>query len=460
MAFGVSTSADILAALKLYYGDQFVANLLFRNSPVLKKIKKIRIAGKQYPLPMMYSRGGAVSGDYTVVQNLATQNFGAKEMLIEPGKLFSSFVLDPMEYASSANDKGAYMSLLALKAFASLEALRKTLAVALYGRGYGELGQVVAVDGTSQLYFDVYPSAAMGLDVGSNILFTVGLGSAPRSGTASVVTAIGDSPTAGLVRVTVGSAYSATVAINDFVYISGGVDASYAPNLPMGLGGWLPTVADRSGATWTSYIGTSFFGVNRSAYVNRLAGSFVKRNSGGGEKYYEAISRLIASVRRNGGVPDMIVLNDVDYQSVMNELQANRNFWQQINTGGKTNENKVVQGLSQMQFAFSTSWLEYVADDPYCPQGTFYILESESVMFLGLTNAAPVTEDKGPANNDPGAPKTTGATEPTTNFQFMVDDYYTTKPATTTAGTGVQVDFNLFGSFAVSAPAHCGVGKF
>jgi hypothetical protein len=226
----------------------------------------------------------------------------------------------------------------------------------------------------------------------------------------------------------------------------------------MGLGGWLPSIADRTGGTWTTYIGTSFFGVNRSAYVNRLAGSFVKRNSGASEKYNAAISRLIAAVRRNGGVPDMIVLNDVDYQVVVDELQASRNFWQQINTGAK--ENKITQGLSQIQFAFSTSFLEYIYDDPYCPQGTFYILESDSVMFLGLTNAAPVVDDKGPANNDPGAPKTDSATEPTTNFQFMVDDYYTTKPATTTAGTGVQVDFNLFGAFAVSAPSHCGVGKF
>lgn len=458
MALGVSSSADILAALKYYYGDQFVANLLFRNSPVLKKIKKVKIGGKAYPLPMMYSRGGAVSGDYTVVSTLATQNYGAKEMLVLPGKIFASFVIDPLEYLSSQTTTGAWMSILALKTFASLEATRKMLAVCLYGRGYGELGTVTAIDAGKTL-IDVAPSTAMGVDVGSNILFTSALGVAPRSGTASVVASIDDSPTAGLTRITVASATVAGVVAGDTIYISGGVDASYGPNMPVGLGGWIPSIANRSGATWTTYIGQDFFGVNRSAYPTRLAGSFVKRDSGNSEKYSAALGRLIKAVRRNGGIPDMIVVNDDDYQTIIEEIQAQRNFWQAINTGG-AKENKVTQGLSQIQFAFSTNFLEYVYDDPYTPKGTAYILESDSVMLLGLSNSNPIVDDKGPQNNEPGAPKTTSAGEVTTNYQFLVDDYYTTKPASTSSGTGVQVDFNFFGSFAVSAPGHNGVCVF
>lgn len=458
MALGVSTSADILATLKIWYGDQKVENLLFRNDPILKSIEKIRIGGKQYPLPMLYSRGGAVTSNYTLASTLATQNYGAREMLVEPGQLFSSFVLSPKEYLSSTSDKGAYMSILGLKAFSAMEGWRKVMAKALYGEGYLEMGRIIAIDGTRTI-ITVTPATAAGLDIGSEITFALNPESANRAGGAVGVSSF-DDRSDGNVDITVDAAINAAVQVNDVIQIEGGKDANNDPNAPVGLAGWLPSKFNRSGANWTTHIGTNFFGVDRSTYTTRLAGNFVLRDNAGGESYVNALVRLIKNIRRQGGVPNAIVLNDNDYEAILQEVQQQVTYFQQLNMGGGMTGNEFTNGLSAMSFQFSTSWLKMVYDTPYVEEGVGYVLDMDTVKLLCLSNGKAMDEKSGPQNNNPGAPETGSEPEPTTNYQFLVDDYYTTRDVATADGAGVQVDYNFFGSFIVTNPAHNGVIRF
>ena len=43
----ISANASILAMLKVYYKKEGIQNLLFRNSPLLKKMNKERVEGKE-----------------------------------------------------------------------------------------------------------------------------------------------------------------------------------------------------------------------------------------------------------------------------------------------------------------------------------------------------------------------------------------------------------------------------
>jgi hypothetical protein len=60
----LNVSDAIKAILKTWYKDG-VENLLFRNSPVVKKIKKTRVEGKEQAFSALYSSGGAVGANYT-----------------------------------------------------------------------------------------------------------------------------------------------------------------------------------------------------------------------------------------------------------------------------------------------------------------------------------------------------------------------------------------------------------
>lgn len=402
---------------------------------------------------------GAVTSDYTQVTAQAANSYTGISMQVTPGRLFASFVLDPEEFLASQGDRAAFISVFAIRAMLAMDDLRKTLATCFYRSGYLEMGPVLAVD-ASRLYIDVDPSTAMAISPQSQILFAASTSSAYRDANAVIVSSIQTVQSSGNVRITFTSAFVATVAVSDQVMLKGGRDASLNPNAPVGLAGWLPTVANRTGATWTTYIATNFFGVNRSVAPDRLAGQFVQRNSGANESYTAALLRLVKACRRGGGVPDMVICNDDDFAVIVNDALANRTFYQTINGGNASKgENSVTQGITQFQMNFSTSWINMVYDDPYCAKGTAYVLDTASLRLFGLSNAAPIV-DPIPTNNEPGAPKASGQAEPTTNFQFLVDDMYTTSPIALQSGMGLRVDFQFYGSFAVLAPAHNGVCVF
>ena len=152
MASGVTQDTSVLAVLKEYYGVQDVEALVFRNSPVLKMIKKERVGGKYIPLPMVPYGSGAVSSDFNQVTQQAANSYTAASMLLTPGRLFSSFVLDPQEFLASQGDRAAFISVFSLRAMLAMDDLRKVLATCLYHQGYLELGQVNVVDTTGYIY--------------------------------------------------------------------------------------------------------------------------------------------------------------------------------------------------------------------------------------------------------------------------------------------------------------------
>jgi hypothetical protein len=326
MAFATTpgfSSADAVAVLKESYAEKDVQNLIERNSPTLARIKKVPGYGKYYVIPMLYSRGGAVTGDFTDMTSLVSSTARNKAMQVTYGQAFTGFAISPKEHLASETEPGAFVQLIREYYFASVEALRKTIGGAIFGMGYGEVAPLLAVDAVSQLYVTMSAHGAMMLDVGSIVEFATGPTpeGAYRAGGPVTVSKIEDLGN-DTVKVTFSSAYGATVAVGDWAEISGFRDGSGNPLLFVGLRGWRPTIGNRTGATWLAYIATSFFGVDRSVYPSRLAGQFVLRNAGASGKYSEALVRGVRLARRAGSVPDMIVLNDVDFGTVINEIKA------------------------------------------------------------------------------------------------------------------------------------------
>lgn len=462
MAGDTFESFSTQAILKEYYGGdwQNVEAVLFRDDPFFKEMRKIRVTGKNFRLPVTYSASPAVGSDYNEVADAAIENGDNISFALVPGNIFAAFVIDPKEYLATKDDRGAFISLYALRAFGTMDALRKILASCLYHMGYLETGPIVAVDATNFIYIDVDPSTVFGLDIGTRVMFAASVTTAYRSPNYVKIASIASSPTAGLVRITFESAYVATVAVADQVMIKGGRDASLNPLAPIGLGQWLPYLAHRTGGTWTTYIGTAFYGVVRSAWQDRLAGNYYRLT--GGEKLNAVVNKGVKLARRMGGVPDRILLNDDDFGTIIDELQASRNFWQAINTAGNKDRNVVNQGLSQIMFAFSTNWIQYVYDSPAVPKGVGWIIDSESIAWVGFGNIDTITSSATPpSGNDPGAPKVTQSQgEMTKNYQFLIDDLFTTSPVDTKNGKGLKVDYSIFGTYGVKAPGHNSVVEF
>lgn len=449
----ISTEASILNILKVWYAKDGVSNLLFRNSPLLKEINKTRVEGKTQNFAAMYGRGGAVSADFLVAEAKAAKTARNAEFAVVPGDLFSVYSMNAKEVQASLSKRGAYMKVAGNKLFASAEAFRKTLAASLYGRGYGEVA--IARDA-----YAFTANTPIDIEMGDDEIIKIDIDS-----TLAVKDSVED--TVVKVRLTVNSINNNTVnvipdttitiAAGDVLCLDGSMDASGNAKLPMGLSGWLPIVNGRKGAAWTNYITKTFFAVNRSAAADRLAGSFYMPEAA--ESKSETIQKLIRKVRRLGSQADFIVMNDEDWLDVSKELETTSSYLTQTSGKGKKS---FVSGASDLAYGFSTSWVDSVYDDPYCPKGVFYVLDKTGIEYWTYTNADKIND--GITGNNPGkqdADSMEGEANEGKNYALIIDDYLSVNSGKATSdGPSVEIAINFFGSLAITNPSIQGVGLF
>jgi len=465
MAQNVTSDAALLTIYKSWYTGKKFEQLLFRNSPLAAKIQKNRIGGKEYRFSALYERTAAVSGDYSVAVSIAASSQAKNaEFVVPPGKIFSVFTINQLEVLASKDAQGAYIKAAIDRMFGATEATRKLFAACLYGSGFGDFGQIPAVTAAATT-MSVNNSLAIKLSVGTQFevaQLTPGgtlYGSGPFTISAIDQTYSG-ATTSNLITFAPGATAGNWTA-GSYMVIRGGRDGSNNPNMPTGLGAWIPSYFQRTGGSWTTYIGTSFYGVTRNVATSRLAGTYIMRDTGGSEKYSDALMRGIRAVRAQGGVPTLLVLNDEDWFKVQVELNAITTGFQQVNTSpGKNDKNVFQRGLSDMGFQFSTSWLQYVIDDPYCPKGLAYVLDEEIIEFVGVTNTAPLSD--GIVGNNPGVQSPSDIDDPSSmNYNLLIDDWLDVRPGTDTAdGPAARVSLSVYGNFAVRNPAHCAVIQF
>ena len=420
----ISTDQNILSLLKVYYKDG-VENLMFRNDPVLKDLNKTRIEGKAYDFSAMYGRGGACSADYTVAKKVAAQNTKNAEFSVVPGQLFSACSFNQKEILASKTKPGAFMKVAGAKFFAASEAFRKQLAASLYGRGYGELAKANyagAVTSGTPFVLTLPTHAVMAIDIDSQLVI---------------------------------KAKVEDTAVKTKLTVTAIDDASGNPLLPMGLAGWLPTIGKRTGTAWNNYIKTNFFGVNRSVAPSRLAGAFV--DGTGDTKKSDTLIRLIQQARRQGSKADLIVLNDDDWKVVTKEILSTNLYLSGTNT---TSKRQLNIGLDKFSVSVSTNLIDSVVDTPYCPKGTFYVLDKSAIELATYTNAEKIAD--GVPGNEPGKPDPTQESFDGENaYALNVSDYISVQPgADSVDGPSSVVSLALFGGIAVINPSNCGVGLF
>ena len=453
----ITTENAIKSMLKTYYKKEGIQNLLFRNSPLLKKIKKETVEGKSQNFAAMYSRGGASSGSFTAAKSKASTVAKTAEFSVEPGQLFSVYTMNAKEVQAARTNAGGYMKVGAAKMFAASESFRKTLAAALYGSGYGEICAVPtggwSFTASTPATITLPEDAVMKIDVGSDLVVKATKTTAETSATNTLtVTAINGT------SVTVTPSGNGDPNAGEIVCIAGSMSGNDAL-LPVGLDGWLPVTKKRTGDSWASYIATSFFGVDRSVNPDRLAGAFYDA-TGASETKTNAVTKLLKKLRRQGSLCDMIVMNDDDFLDFSNEIQSTNTYFTSTSTKEKK---KATVGFTDISAAFSTNYIENCIDDPYCNKGRFYILSSDSVEFWGYTNVDKAVNDTVEGNN-PGKqdPMTMNSDDKANDpLQLLVDDLFSISAGSDTVdGPATLVGINLFGSFVITNPSTCGVGEF
>lgn len=442
----ISVADSIRAMLKVYYKDG-VENLMFRNSPVLKKIKKERVEGKTQNFSAMLGRGGAVGGNFKKAEAQAATVARAVEFAVKPGQLFSVYDMNSQEVQASQTKRGAYMKVAGAKMFAASESFRKTLAVALYGSSYGELCTAPAftTSGTSAVDITLPNYAIMAIDIDSVLEVKSTINASTAKGRLKVEAINGTT-----VTVRPLAAFADPILETDYLCLDGSHENGEGL-LPMGLGGWLPTIRPVAG-------GADFMGVHREISPDRLAGAFYDASSINEAKHL-TVQKLLQKCRRQGSQADLIIMNDEDFLDFSNEIESSNTYFTQTST---KEAKKASVGFKEFSASFSTNYIENIVDDPYCPKGRFYILDTEYVALWSYTNTEKVSdgiEGNNPGKQDPMEMDGEGKTE--TPYGLIIDDYLNIQPGTSTInGPAMEVTLQMFGSFVVTNPSVCGVGRF
>ena len=445
MAF---TDSSILAMLKTYYAKSGLGNLLYRNDPLLKMLgnKAERIEGKVQPFSALYSRGGAVSADATVATELASTTAQAKEFNVTPGQLFSSCVYTNKEVLASRTKAGAYVPVATAKMFAALESFRKTLAIALYGTGHGDLftlsGDFAAMSVGTDVTQTWPTNAIYGVDPGSVVVYKTNLND-PDSSAVAAGTVKSVNPAAGTVVIT--PTVSGTPQTGAVVCLKGCTDDEGNPLLPVGLAGWL------NGNVQSN---DNFFGVNRSVAPERLAGvNYVAQS---GEAKYLSIEKALLNVQAYGSQADVIVLNPADALALQQEVES-KTYFTKVDGGKKA---KAEIGYDGMGISIIGSFLDRVITSPYCPKGSAYILDTETVKLWVYSNADKIDDKQGDFDTVKDVSET-GEDVSQRPYQLLVDDLFTLNPsAITKDGAGTLVLVNFLGEFVVTEPCKNAVVNF
>jgi len=280
------------AALKVYYTNDCIENAVYQDNPFLAMLKKDEsFTGKNHPIPIVYGNPQNRSVTFaTAVAGTTTSKI--KDFTLTRVKDYSVASIDNELILASAGKASAFMEAATFEIDNAIDAASRSLATALYGTGSGKIGQVLA-GSTSTSFTLKEPEDVTNFEVGQTLVFsTANGGGSVKTGSVAVTGVDRDS---GVITCAALTAIDSTAgaATNDYVFCAGDYDGKVK-----GLLAWLPSTAPTSG--------DSFFGMDRSADVTRLAGI---RFDASTMSLEEGLIAAAARGAREGAKPDVCFMS-------------------------------------------------------------------------------------------------------------------------------------------------------
>lgn len=313
------TSFD--GALKEYYSDQVVQNMVYKNNPLLALVPKDEdFYGRNFPIPIIFGNPQGRSVNFGRAQIRGAADFSkVKEFLLKRVKDYAIATIDNETIEATKNDAGAFLEAATVEINGVIQNLTRSLAIKMYRAGYGAIGVIT----TSSFGVTVLTLATTDDIVNFEVGMELDLATAESSG---AVKAYGSSGN-GLIVTKVDRAAGTltfgfnvndatngipTIAQNDVIFVRGDRDPSSSPAMTAisGIESWIP---------FTTPSATTFFGVDRSVDPTRLAG---QRLDGSAIPLEEALIQGAVLAAREGGSPDHCFMGYTRYTDLEKALGA------------------------------------------------------------------------------------------------------------------------------------------
>lgn len=382
MAATFANSSNQIAALKELYTDDkdYMKDLVYKENPFLALVPKNEspdgFAGKYIPVPLEYGTPQGRSHTFANAQSQQTATSLAS---------FFVYVISDYQLVTITNllmeqtksNAGAFVDAAKLQMDGGFRNITNNIAQELFGSGTATRG--ISTAASTQAGTTVGGTVITLSNSNNIVAFEVGMllvasatdGGAPSADTVSI-TAVNRST--GVIS---GTASAATLSANwaigsgaAYLTISGDLPAAGATNtgsyLAMsGLGAWLPVTSPATN--------DNFWGVNRSADPTRLAGC---RFDARAYTIEEGMTNALAFLNREGGKPDLCVMDFASYAALVNALGAKVQYVQ-------VKHDEVEVAFEGITFQSAYGRVTVLADRS-CPPQTAYLLTMDTFKLRSL----------------------------------------------------------------------------
>ena len=372
MAAQFANSSNQIAALKELYTDDkdYMKDLVYKENPFLALVPKNEspdgFAGKYIPVPLEYGTPQGRSHSFANAQNQQTAT-----ALVS----FFVFVIEDYQLVTITNllmeqtktDAGAFVDAAKLQMDGGFRNLTNNIAFELFGDGSATRGIISSIVQTGGSPNTVTiqlsnPQAIVSFEVGMLLVASSVSGGAPSSDT--VLLSKVNRSNGQIVGTGSVASLSGNWIAGGFLSISGDLPAAGATNTGSflalsGLAAWVPSADPASN--------DNFWGVNRSADPTRLAGL---RSDQTGTTIEEGITNALAFLNREGGKPDLCIMDFASYAALVNSLGAKVQYVQ-------VKHDEVEVAFEGITFQSAYGRVTILADRS-CPAQTAYLLTTST----------------------------------------------------------------------------------
>ncbi len=365
-------------ALKEYYTDARVREMVYKNNPLHALLPKMEtFTGENMPTPLQYGNPQSRSATFANAQSQssASSSKGVK-FVITRVKDYAIATVDNETMEASEGNAGAFLSAATTEFDGAIHSLTRSLAVAEYGSGAGEIGRIVAepAEAATTVVTLTSPEAITNFEVGMTLVAYAALtGGSAKTTNGTVAAWVISAVNRDTGVITLNAAYdsSGTLAANDYLFQQGDRGSKLS-----GLAAWLPTTAPTS---------TAFFGVDRSVDTTRLGGV---RFDGSALPIEEALTQGIRRLEREGGAATHIFTNHLRWAQLETALGSKVVYCTDSAQDAPT------VGFRGIMIQGTKGPIKVIADQN-CPDGLAYALQMDTWQLCSLGRAVRVIDSDG-----------------------------------------------------------------
>lgn len=381
MASGDATVTTLTNILKTKYDQKKFYQFAYMKAPLNGRMRNDqKFGGNNARITVRYSVPQGGSGDFGTAQgNKSTSSDVA--FLLTRKKDYQLAGISGEGLDAGEGDENTIYNALKGEMDGSLRNISRSMAIQAYRNGGGARavgdGAYSVAGAVIQLKT---PADATGFEVGMFVQLGSGDGVTTTARTGGgishgqrKVTAI--NRIAGTLTLD-GNVNTITGAVNtDFIFRDG--DNLVASQMASGLLGWLPTTAPTAGDNW--------YGVDRSADTQRLAGTTLNGNGGNKE---ETLIDCAALCGREGATIDAAFVNNLDRSDIVKGLGTKAVYEPVKSTDG-------VIGYKTLIIEGEDGPIKVFAD-VNCPKGAFFLLQEDTWVRKSIKDAPRFLKADGP----------------------------------------------------------------